>query len=119
MPQDPLNDISYSRAILPEISFNKPELQPEAKVHFFAAEPPRLPKRDETQGAPDASAVDATRQSRLFSDTHLAFSFTRPIIYRPHEMAEPKKQEKDYTKEVDALLPETKSLAEVRGDDPE
>jgi hypothetical protein len=29
-------------------------------------------------------------------------------------MADPKKQEKDYTTEVDALLTETKSLAQVR-----
>lgn len=28
-------------------------------------------------------------------------------------MSEPKKQEKDYTKEVDEVLPEAKSLAEV------
>ena len=29
-------------------------------------------------------------------------------------MADPKKQEKDFTKEVDALLPEVQSLATVR-----
>ncbi len=29
-------------------------------------------------------------------------------------MADPKKQEKDYTKEVDALLPEVQSLAKAR-----
>lgn len=28
-------------------------------------------------------------------------------------MADPKKQEKDFTKEVDALLPEVQSLAQV------
>lgn len=28
-------------------------------------------------------------------------------------MAEPKKQEKDYTKEVDAILPEAEALARV------
>lgn len=32
-------------------------------------------------------------------------------------MSEPKKQEKDYTKEVDEALPEAKSLAEVCGID--
>lgn len=63
---------------------------------------------------PEDAAVDATRQSRLFSDTQLPPRFTRPIIHRPHEMAEPKKQEKDYTKEVDAVLLEARSLAKVR-----
>lgn len=29
-------------------------------------------------------------------------------------MADPKKQEKDYTKEVDSLIVESKGLAEVR-----
>ena len=118
MPQDFRNDILLPREST-ESSTRTTESSAGVRVHFFA-EPLHLPNQAvRLRGAPSASAVDATRQSHLFSNTHLAISFTRPIIYRPHEMAEPKKQEKDYTKEVDALLPETKSLAEVRGDDPD
>ena len=84
------------------------------KVHYFAAEPPRLPNRAVAPETPKDAAVDATRQSRLFSDTQLTTSLTRPIIYRQYEMAEPKKQEKDYSKEVDAILPEARTLAQVR-----
>ena len=83
--------------------------------HFvMAAEPRRLPNAAVHSQTPGRSAVDATRQSHLFSHSQLTLPSTRPILYRPHEMAEPKKQEKDYTKEVDALLPEAKTLAKVR-----
>ncbi|KAJ3556058.1 hypothetical protein NM688_g2234 [Phlebia brevispora] len=82
------------------------------KVFHFAAQPPRLPKRAKHGEAPKDAALDATRQSHLHSDTQLTPWFTRPILFRHYDMAEPKKQEKDYTKEVDALLSETKTLAE-------
>ena len=80
----------------------------------MAAEPQRLPNAAKHSQTPGRSAVDATRQSHLFSYPHFTPSCTRPTLYRPHDMADPKKQEKDYTKEVDALLPETKTLAKVR-----
>ena len=83
-------------------------------VFHFAAEPLRLPKAAAHHEAPGEAASDATRQSHLFSYPHFTPSCTRPTLYRPHDMADPKKQEKDYTKEVDALLPETRTLAKVR-----
>ncbi|TCD60049.1 hypothetical protein EIP91_010843, partial [Steccherinum ochraceum] len=59
-------------------------------------------------------ATNATRQSLEFVSAQLPSRpwYTRPINYNLYNMAEVKKQEKDYTKEVDALLPEAKSLAE-------
>lgn len=65
--------------------------------------------------------LNATRQSQalglgLSTTTHANPKtwFTTPIQFRKYDMADPKKQEKDYTKEVDEILPQTKSLAEVR-----
>lgn len=64
--------------------------------------------------------VRATRQSLKSSQDALlpppnsnSWS-TRPITLRIQDMAEPKKQEKDFTAEVDALIPVARSLAEVR-----
>ena len=62
---------------------------------------------------PKRPAVDATRQSHSHSHFQLTDLFTTPVNYRHYNMADPKKQEKDYTSEVDALLPEARSLAEV------
>lgn len=65
---------------------------------------------------PDATRT--TRQCRVlfepYSDQHSALtSLARPIHFRRYDMADPKKQEKDFTKEVDAIILETKPLAEV------
>ena len=116
MPQDFRNDIASTCMNSTEMRTNEPqeEWDSEARIHFFAAKPLRLPKRAMPQGAPNASAVDATRQSHLFSNTQHPASFNHPILYTSNNMAEPKKQEKDFTKEVDALLLETKPLAKVR-----
>lgn len=62
----------------------------------------------------DVSAT-ATRQSQskpAFITTSTTI-FTRPILYTKYNMADPKKQEKDYSKEVDSILPEARSLAQV------
>lgn len=60
----------------------------------------------------------ATRQSppALFEPRYLysPAAFTAPIHFRRYDMADPKKQEKDYTKEVDAVIPEAQSLVQVR-----
>ena len=65
---------------------------------------------------PDATRT--TRQCPVLFDPHSQYStqaaLTRRIHFRRYDMADPKKQEKDFTKEVDALLPETKALAQVR-----
>ena len=64
----------------------------------------------------------ATRQSVLTSEHPPLFPsrppssashtwLARPIHFRRYDMAEPRKQEKDYTQEVDALIPEAQSLA--------
>ncbi|CAL1695167.1 unnamed protein product [Somion occarium] len=88
-----------------------------ASVFAFLPEsrkPKRLPKSAPLARHVKKSAHDhnATRQSKLKpAEPHS--SFTRTIPYtRYYDMADVKKQEKDYTKEVDALLPETKTLAE-------
>lgn len=59
--------------------------------------------------------VSATRQcSHYDSTTRTARQLTLPVPTRTYEMAEQRKQEKDYTQEVDELLPETRLLAQVR-----
>ena len=60
-------------------------------------------------------ATNATRQSLEFVLTQLPSRpwYPRPVNYNHYDMAEVKKQEKDYTKEVDALLPEVQSTAKV------
>lgn len=65
-----------------------------------------------------SSAQDATRQSQPNSSTETPQPltppwYTYPVNYNHYNMADPKKQEKDYTKEVDAILPEARSLAKV------
>lgn len=59
--------------------------------------------------------VSATRQcsSHYDSTTRTARQLTLAVPTRTYDMAEQRKQEKDYTKEVDELLPETRSLAQV------
>ena len=76
--------------------------------------------------APQTPAgMRATRQSVLARQhpplfpppSHIFFHdawLAQPIHFRRYDMADPKKQEKDYTKEVDAIIPEARSLAEVR-----
>lgn len=94
-------------------------------IFFFASELAGLPKW--AQGAPHVSPtergkaptrLDATRQSQQAGLSTAAVSFsqtwyTTPIHFRRYDMADPKKQEKDYTVEVDALIPEAQSLAGV------
>ncbi len=96
------------------------------RVFYFGSELAGLPKwaRSEAhvglaKGGKTPTRLDATRQSQqagLGHSTTASFAqtwFTTPIHFRRYDMADPKKQEKDYTAEVDSLLPETKSLAEV------
>lgn len=61
------------------------------------------------------SATNATRQSlqSQFTQPSSQLWLTRPVNYNYYNMAEVKKQEKDYTKEVDEILPEARSLADV------
>ena len=78
------------------------------------------PKRVNHVGGETPDATRTTRQCRVLFEpcsphpSHLALALARPIHFRRYDMADPKKQEKDFTKEVDAILPETKTLAEVR-----
>ena len=63
------------------------------------------------------AGVRATRQSvfPLHPPTSLSSNWlTRPIQFRRYDMADPKKQEKDFTKEVDSLIPEAQTIAKVR-----
>ncbi|OBZ79449.1 26S proteasome non-ATPase regulatory subunit 12 [Grifola frondosa] len=63
-------------------------------------------------GNPEADvSLNATRQS-ITSTASITRPRTTPSSFSTFLMADPKKQEKDLTKEVDALLPETKALAE-------
>ena len=63
-------------------------------------------------GSRERERLYATRQSSLRTATSTWHPLPSPFITLT--MADPKKQEKDFTKEVDALLPEARSLAEVR-----
>lgn len=58
----------------------------------------------------------ATRQSGLRTATSAWLSSSSS--YPAYIMADPKKQEKDYTKEVDELLPEVQNVARVRRETP-
>ncbi|CCM04205.1 uncharacterized protein FIBRA_06371 [Fibroporia radiculosa] len=59
------------------------------------------------------TGASATRQSNNpDTTTRTARQLALPISYSTYAMAENRKQEKDYTKEVDELLPEAKSLAQ-------
>ncbi|TBU34673.1 hypothetical protein BD311DRAFT_290970 [Dichomitus squalens] len=61
-------------------------------------------------GREEGERLYATRQSTLRTATSPWLSSSSP--YPTYIMADPKKQEKDYTKEVDELLPEVRSLAQ-------
>ena len=63
-------------------------------------------------GREERERLYATRQSSLRTATSAWLSSSSS--YPTYIMADPKKQEKDYTKEVDELLPEVRSLAQVR-----
>lgn len=64
--------------------------------------------------ATSAHEHNATRQSDPKANKSQHSPFTRPVNYpRYYDMADVKKQEKDYTKEVDALIPEAQTLAKV------
>ena len=63
-------------------------------------------------GKQQGERLYATRQSSLRTATSAWLSSSSS--YPTYIMADPKKQEKDYTKEVDELLPEVRSLAQVR-----
>ncbi|KAH9898160.1 hypothetical protein C8Q73DRAFT_663927 [Cubamyces lactineus] len=54
-------------------------------------------------------SLNATRQSTVRTAT--STWHPSPSSHTTYNMADPKKQEKDFTKEVDALLPEVQSLA--------
>ena len=62
-------------------------------------------------GRKQGERLYATRQSSVRTAT--SPWHTPPTTLSTHTMADPKKQEKDFTKEVDALLPEVQSLAQV------
>ena len=62
-------------------------------------------------GSDEGERLYATRQSSVRTAT--SPWHTPPTTFSTHTMADPKKQEKDFTKEVDALLPEVQSLAQV------
>lgn len=57
------------------------------------------------------AVIESTQETPLISNTPW---YLRPINYDHYTMADPKKQEKDYTKEVDEILPIARSLATVR-----
>lgn len=57
---------------------------------------------------------NATRQSDQKANKSQLPPLTQPVDYtRYYDMADVKKQEKDYTKEVDTLIPEAQKLAGV------
>ncbi|KAI0673375.1 hypothetical protein C8Q78DRAFT_622453 [Trametes maxima] len=89
---------------------------PSIRFQFGASVPERAPDFHvtETRGATGygrrgSESLNATRQSTVRTATSPWYS--SPSRRSTYNMAEPKKQEKDYTKEVDALLPEATSLA--------
>jgi hypothetical protein len=65
--------------------------------------------------------IDETRQSK--PEITEVFPFARPLEHWPvailtskiYIMSDNKKQERDFTSEVDAILPQTTNLAKVRG----
>lgn len=65
-------------------------------------------------GRQQGERLYATRQSSVRTATSTWHSPPTSSTLYTYTMADPKKQEKDYTKEVDALLPEVQSLAKVR-----
>ena len=63
-------------------------------------------------GSGEGERLYATRQSSLRTAT--SSWHPSPTSLTTPTMADPKKQEKDFTKEVDTLLPEARTLAKVR-----
>ncbi|KAI1789766.1 hypothetical protein LXA43DRAFT_1182999 [Ganoderma leucocontextum] len=80
------------------------------RFQFGTSVPVRAPFRVTECQKQDGERLYATRQSSLRTATSawLASSTTSPTYI----MADPKKQEKDFTKEVDELLPQVQSLAQ-------
>ncbi|KAI0361366.1 hypothetical protein OH77DRAFT_1417609 [Trametes cingulata] len=91
-------------------------LVPSVRFQFGASIPERAPALHVTESGDAAGygrrgreSLNATRQSTVRTATS---SWHSPSTSRStYNMADPKKQEKDFTKEVDALLPEANSLA--------
>ncbi|KAI0931818.1 hypothetical protein AcV5_004788 [Taiwanofungus camphoratus] len=69
--------------------------------------------RECTNAQKGNSRIDVST-TRQWTDTttSTARQLTRPIPYSSYNMSEPKKQERDFTKEVEELLPKTKALAQ-------
>lgn len=76
-------------------------------VNHVAIETPEDALRATRQSVP--SLFEPRSCSSLPPNWHI-----RPIQFRRYDMADPKKQEKDFTKEVDSIIPETQALAKVR-----
>lgn len=64
-------------------------------------------------GKREGERLYATRQSSVRTATSSWHASSTTPTLSTYNMADPKKQEKDFTKEVDALLPEVQSLAQV------
>ena len=64
-------------------------------------------------GRKQGERLYATRQSSVRTATSTWHSPPTSTTLSSYTMADPKKQEKDFTKEVDSLLPEVQSLAKV------
>lgn len=92
---------------------------PAIRFQFGASIPERAPALHVTEcggatryGRKGSEGLNATRQSTVRTATS---SLHSPSHTRnTYNMADPKKQEKDFTKEVDALIAETTTLAAVR-----
>lgn len=86
------------------------------RFHFGAAVPVRAPFHVTEGKKENGERLYATRQSSLRTATSAWLASSTP--YPTYIMADPKKQEKDFTKEVDELLPSARSLAQVLGPTP-
>ena len=80
--------------------------------HVAVAENGKTPARQ--SATRQSSSADVIPASSVYNNTFTQSWFTKPIQFRRYDMAEVKKQEKDYTKEVEELLPAAQSLAKVR-----
>lgn len=75
-------------------------------------------KRNSGQGLSKEGKTESVEQTtpNIFATRHFTLNVDQPYS-RSHynlAMAEVKKQERDFTPEVNALLPETQTLSEVR-----
>lgn len=75
-------------------------------------------ERNTGQGLSKEGKTECVEQTtpNIFATRHFTLNVNQPYS-RSHyhlAMAEVKKQERDFTPEVDALLPETQTLSEVR-----